>query len=573
MFLIITCYFVINSLIFLPTYLLNFQRSTFLPLQLFSKPFRLDKFFANFIRRYNFDIFRFAGDFAFLIILTIVFKNNLPLLFSKILISAYIIFAIIHQTYYHIIKYIYNTEPLIINDIILSKLGLTIVLHGYKFRFVLSILGFIICITLIISLCNYFTFLIYNSTSNPFTYTLFLSIVLFCSIYSVRRYTKFKSVYGFLCFILPTIKFFDNVVASIAQRKKLLQLKQLPYKALNEKNTLELHCKKNIYFIVIESYGSLIFDTNKFPSFHAQVQNINQKLGQSNWFSCTAASESPIYGGTSWLSYSTLLKGIHLNNESTYSFLFSDNKHLDYQPFMQRLQNNGYITYWLSSIGGYKKMKIPWEKTLKFLGLNQVIKNDELTYTGKHFGFGPSPPDQYSLYKAHKIIKEKQGNNPFAMFWITLNSHYPWDSPESIVKNWRSLNSKKDKYWIDNELDITTKYEKAITYQIEFLSDFILNEGTKDDIFILVGDHQPFHITELDNANTPIHIIAKDRLFIEAFKDFNFTKGLLLKSGNQVYLKHAGIQSMLIKVLNKIYGNKASTTYYKNGINEFSNKH
>lgn len=558
----------INTLIFIPAYLLNFKKSTFLPVQLFDKTFTLKTFLANFIRRYNFDIFRFASDFALLTLMLIIWHKILPIALASILVYIYTIFAIIHQTYYHSIKYIYNTEPLIINDVILIKRGLNIAFHGFKFWLVFAFIALFVFGFLLKILCNLFVLSIYEKSTLPYLFIAILCFISFCGLYSIKRYTKFKSVYGFLCFIMPTVKFYENVKASIHQKQKLTQLKQVNYKQLNQTNVLQLNIKKNIFFIAVESYGNLIYDKTKFPTFNKLMKTLDNQLNQSGWKVATTSSESPISGGASWLSYSTMLKGMPINSESIYSYLFSDEQHLAYQPFMQHLQNNAYHTYWLSSIGGFKKMRIPWDRTLRFLGLQHVIKYADLNYTGKHFGFGPSPPDQYSLHKAYALIKEKIAHQPFALFWLTLNSHYPWDSPIQLVDDWQSLNNKKDKYWIDNELDIQKKYEMAMVYQLKVLVNFILKEGTENDIFILVGDHQPFHIAEIDNLNTPLHIIAKDKQFINKFDSEGFKLGLSLLPNQKASLKHAGIQSLLINVLNKHYGNSTSSTYYKNGIND-----
>lgn len=562
-------FLLLNALIFLPAYLLNWKKSTFLPLQLFEKPISIKTFLANFIRRYNFDIFRFAGDFAFITLIILGFKNIIPIAFTNFFIFFYLVFAIIHQTYYHSIKYIYNTEPLLINDIILIKRGLGIAFHGFKIWLIVTIVVFVIIIFQIKLCIDSFVSSIYANQTTPYITVIFLSFVIFCAIYSIKRYSNFKSVYGFLCFIIPTVKLLENIKASVKQRQKLKQLRQLEYAKLNQTNTLQLNIKKNIFLIAVESYGSLVYDNSKFQTFNKLIKNLDQKLNKSGWKVSTNFSESPISGGTSWLSYSTLLKGMHIDSESIYSYLFSDNQHLKYEPFLKRLQNNNYRTYLLSSIGGYEKMKIPWERTLRFLGIQNAIKYKDLTYTGKHFGFGPSPPDQYSLNKAYELIKKKSGNNPFAMFWLTLNSHYPWDSPEEIIDSWKLLNEKQDKYWIDNNLVNAKKYEKAMMYQINFLIDFILKKGTENDIFVLIGDHQPFHIAELDNAKTPLHIISKDEQFVNAFEYFGFSKGLLPNNNYNVSLKHAGIQSLLIKIINETYGTETSTTYYKNGINDF----
>jgi len=103
------------------------------------------------------------------------------------------------------------------------------------------------------------------------------------------------------------------------------------------------------------------------------------------------------------------------------------------------------------------------------------------------------------------------------------------------------------------------------------LIDFILKKGTDQDIFILIGDHQPFHIGEINNTNTPLHIISKDKNFATEFEKYDFGKGMLLTNNYKNTLKHAGIQSLLIKVMNQVYGNSKPSTYYKNGIYDIGN--
>jgi len=560
-------FLLINAIIFLPAFLLNWKKSTFLPSQLFDKPLAVKTFLANCIRRYNFDIFRFAGDFALITLLLIVLQNSIPATVSKYLLLFYTFFAVIHQTYYHCIKYIYNTEPLLINDIILFKRGLSIAYHGFKLWLILGCTGIVLFIYLLNILCTVFSGKIYQATNWPLSFMGFLLIILLCSIYTVIRYTNFKSVYGFLCFIIPVYKFYENVKESLKQKTALKKFKQLPFSSLNETNKLHLNKKKNIFIIGVESYGSLIYDNSRFKTFMNFVEKIEFQLNKSGWFVASNLSKSPITGGASWLSYSTVLKGIEINSESFYSYLFKDDVHLKYEPLMKRLDKNGYETYWISSIGGYEKMKIPWKKTLEFLGLKNLISYKDLEYKGKHFGFGPSPPDQYSLNKAYEIIKAQSKNNPFAAFWLSLNSHYPWDSPETKVEDWLTLNNLKNDYGIGKDLSNTEKYEQAMRYQLDYIIDFIVSKGTEEDVFVLVGDHQPFNVCEVDNTNTPIHIISKDEFFTGYFKQFGFNKSLESNKVNGLQLSHAGIASLLIKALNFCYSNqKFDSEYYTNGI-------
>ncbi len=561
-------YLILNTIIFLPAYVINRKNTTFFPIQIVTAPVSLKSIIANVIRRYNFDMFRCCADFALLVIIIYLTKAILPKPIALIVMLSYLVFAIIHQTYYHSIKFIYNTEPLLINDWILIRRGLSIVFQAYRFYliigiFVLALLGYGLYL-----LCAAFLNTVYFQKEISIFWLVLLLVIFLLGLYSEIRYKNFKSIYGVLCFILPTYKFIQNIKNSFAERENLQAIKSINFASCNKVNSLNLNIKKNIIFIAVESYGAVFYDENRFTNTANFIHLIENQLNKKGWHMASQYSTSPIMGGASWLSYSTLLKGIHIASESMYSYLFKDDDHLAYEPLMQKLQHTGYDTWFISSIGGFEKMKIPWQKTLQFLGIEKVIKYKDLAYNGKHFGFGPSPPDQYSLNKAYQIIKEQSNNKPFAAFWLSLNSHYPWDSPEQIVADWNELNGLNEPYGISKNLLNSIKYEKAMQYQLNYLSDFILNNGTPNDIFILVGDHQPFNIGEIDNRLTPIHIICKDEHLTNNFKAFDFVQGITPKHNEEKYINHAGVQSMLIQVLNTCYGSVLEkTTYYPNGIN------
>ena len=56
----------------------------------------------------------------------------------------------------------------------------------------------------------------------------------------------------------------------------------------------------------------------------------------------------------------------------------------------------------------------------------------------------------------------------------------------------------------------------------ESLLDYIDNS-----IFILIGDHQPPQVSRrADGWATPVHVIAQDAAFVDAFAPYGFTPGL-----------------------------------------------
>ena len=65
-----------------------------------------------------------------------------------------------------------------------------------------------------------------------------------------------------------------------------------------------------------------------------------------------------------------------------------------------------------------------------------------------------------------------------------------------------------------------------MNYELDYLTQFAsgLNE---QDIFILIGDHQPPVITQPnDGSETMMHILSKNQGFIESFSEYGFSSGL-----------------------------------------------
>ena len=58
------------------------------------------------------------------------------------------------------------------------------------------------------------------------------------------------------------------------------------------------------------------------------------------------------------------------------------------------------------------------------------------------YGFGPSPPDQYSLNKAYEIIAA-HNKQPFILFSLSKNAHNPFAEPYELKSDWRQWNNEK----------------------------------------------------------------------------------------------------------------------------------
>ncbi len=223
----------------------------------------------------------------------------------------------------------------------------------------------------------------------------------------------------------------------------------------------------------------------------------------------------------------------------------------EFPSLFKFLKNNGYTRYWLSSIKPPDNFPVPWSLYEKFYGVDNWIKFQDLNFTGKLVGFGPAPPDQYSLNFALEKIKRDQ-NKPYSLFYITQNSHNPFYAPDSIAEDWKLLNTGESIQNNDiNFLDLPEKinYLKSIKYELETITQLILNKGNSNDLFVVIGDHQPPGLVDMNSKKgTPIHIISQNKKIIEAFQELGFTNGLQIKIMEET-MTHAGLYSALIRSL------------------------
>ncbi len=191
-----------------------------------------------------------------------------------------------------------------------------------------------------------------------------------------------------------------------------------------------------------------------------------------------------------------------------------------------------------------------------------------------HYGWGPSPPDQYVLNAVNEELNG-QSDQPFLLFWITQNSHYPWRKVPEVVDDWRAMNDGNAvvNVFEDDSTSLAEKqdnYLEAITYELSFLKEFILNEAGDDDIFVLMGDHQPGYIgRRSDGFGTPLHIISKDKSLVQAFAEYGFDPGLEVQDPSPT-MRHEGFYSLFMRVFLQQYGQGHSTLppYLPDGIQQ-----
>jgi hypothetical protein len=488
----------------------------------------------------------------------------------SILVFVFFITTFLFQVYTSFFLHLYNTEPLLYNDWEAIKLGFMIVFQGVNLMFILCVFIVILILYLIFNLIKT---LFKTIAITPIGWLTKGILIVFILLFGFNLKYKFVQTanHTFQSQILLLV---NNIKGSqiAAENMKLITVDKL-VNSNNYDNFSKVN-PPNIIFIAIESYGRVLNDHPDLKNyFHDSLTKKNNMLIKNGWHSASCFSESPIHGGISWVGYSTMFYGFNIQNHATFLSLLERENLKEYKSLFNLLKLNNYTNYKLSSIPQVGKLKIPWDKYTNFYDVSEWIKHDDLSYNGELYGFGPSPPDQYSLNFAMNKIKKERMSSPYSLFFITQNSHNPFVVPGSLSANWRDLNTKKQEEIVDVNFfgkPELTNYRDAINYQIDMLTDLILKTGDSNDVFILVGDHQPpFIAQKKDGKEVPLHIVSKNEKFLKGFEKYGLIKGLLVNNSSNT-IKHEGFYSMFIREVMRSYnlGNADITlpVYLPNGV-------
>ena len=557
----------LNCLLFLPKYLIEFSTSTFLPFTDFltgTFPERINSVFI----RHNYDVFRLSVDLTAIVLIFYLFRHRINIRKYAWFAGIYYVIMLLFIVYYSILDKIFLVKPVLYDDISLFKLA--VINSGGRMSFVLiaGILGLIGLTWLFVRL---FRYLLTVVSEIRFGKSSKIILAVAGLLFLVNVYRSGLTFEPHHTFQVSVAMLADNVQYSAEAYSNLhrYDLKK-PDLQMNY-DQYQLEEQPNVYFLFVESYGKILYEHPDLREpYMTMINDCHDNLAAHGFHSCSAFSTSPVVGGGSWISYSSVMFGFNIENQATYLSLMKNVESYGYDHMFNWFRKKGYRNYRLVSIPDNENLRIPWDRYSLFYGADEWIRFKDLNYYGGQNGFGPSPPDQYSISFANDYIRKKE-INPFTLFFISQNSHNPFYCPDSIVSDWRSLNNNLQKRPAESAFLKRPKsvdYSKAISYVMRTFIQFIILNGKNNDIFILIGDHQPPILTEKkDGFDTPVHIIVSDSLFCAGFSKYGFTQGMTI-SGNSRTIKHESIYSMFMHEFIRNYGSDTThlPVYLPDGI-------
>ncbi len=320
--------------------------------------------------------------------------------------------------------------------------------------------------------------------------------------------------------------------------------------------------KRNVWLLFLESYGAAAYFGEGIALQQQDLAlRLGDKLTKAGWHSASTYSRAPVMGGRSWLSFTSGLTGVSIDNQRSYNVLLDSRFRF---PHLVRFFNSqGYHTTWISTMKSNDAtiQLIPEDSLNAFWGYDTLLFYHKIPYQGYWYNALGGIPDPYAGGYYKDFIRNRQ-KEPAFVFFITTSTHGPFYTPPPILPNWQDL----DRFAPDTKLyqykligPLLDRYGQNARYALESWVEFILEEGTSDDLFILIGDHQPGALEyvlegKYDKFATPLHFISKDPNFIESFLKEGLTPGLLVHPRQAPYWDHAGLYSRLAHHLVKVYG-------------------
>ena len=505
------------------------------------------------------DLLRVSIDFVVgVLCYPVFFAQYVPPDVYGVLISLWFGFTWIYHIYYYLFSRVYHVRPTLANDWFMMKVALRIFIYEFGLKNFLIVLGALIFAMLAYSGIQW---LIQLSliVCTPIVMIIAAALII---VYAVARMTFLQVDYQQLTFQSQVVSIGKNFMRSVNVVRKISDWDLDALLKHNVPAGLKSEGLPNIHFIVVESYGRLVMDDPRFSkSYHELIARQERDLQKAGWNVCSTLTQSPVVGGGSWLSYTTMMYGLNVDGQAGFLRLFGMDGIETYDSLFNWLRRQGYHSYRLSSLGGHSKMPIPYDRYSRMYGVDRWIKYSDLDYLGPEYGFGPSPPDQYALWKASTMIEEED-ETPYAMFYITQNSHSPYDGPEEVADDWRSLRDPQRqtkpnaRIWSRPDM---SRYGKAIEYQLNFIVDFVLKRGGENDVFILIGDHQPATLgPELNSRETPMHIISRKDDYISTWIDHGLVRGMDGSRAEQP-LHQAGLLSIFRRTMLLNWGKKGGS--------------
>jgi hypothetical protein len=518
----------LNCLLFLPGFLLTSFNDVIIVNQ--GEVDNSFPFFEKLFYRFNYDFFRGGVEFTLLSIFFLYFKYKISKRKGRQVLFVTYICSAVYLFYFQVSCLVYQTTPLFFNDISVI-IDTTILFAESDFnRFMWGIASFGVLVILVFYIIRSFWSILYQVLPQRMSFVMSFIIILF-SIVNMKFGVKWTAQNTFIPVSLDLV---NNVYETLSSFKYVRSVNPGEVNAGQAKVSARFNSKKpNIHLVVIESYGEILNTNDIFRDpYNDSILSCEYLLEKNGWSAVSTLSQAPLNGMNSKVSYGSVMYGFDFQNSGIYSYFYNTRKLLNTNHWGNHLRRIGYRNYLLDAVKYPVHHNTQWNQEKSFYAFDSIISTNDFSYNGKLVSYGPAVLGQYAFGFALDKVSKNIKTPVFTFFFShMLNSSF---DEVRVFNRWADsqvffVDGKKGKRL---KVKLTKEeYLKTELYQLGFLTQNILEMGDDDDVFILIGDHQPFFYTTFeDSRRTPVHIITKNKKLLSLLKNEGFEVGLVTKN-------------------------------------------
>jgi hypothetical protein len=246
----------------------------------------------------------------------------------------------------------------------------------------------------------------------------------------------------------------------------------------------------HLVLVFLESYGALVYDRpglqERVAAAHAELARAVSESGRG---AVSALVHAPTYGGYSWLSHASLLAGIEVRDNATYTELLTETR----ETLVHRFARQGYRA--LAMMPGLRE---DWPEGA-FYGFDLIYGAAALDYRGPELGWWRIP-DQFAAARLEEGELGAQDGVSRFVFFPTISTHAPFRPTPPYEPDWgRVLGATPfDQAELaaalavrPNYKDLSSDYADAMAYAFSWLAGWLRQAEGADWVLLVIGDHQP----------------------------------------------------------------------------------
>jgi hypothetical protein len=283
----------------------------------------------------------------------------------------------------------------------------------------------------------------------------------------------------------------------------------------------------DVLLLFVESYGAVTYETPAIADGLVESRaDLQSAVTETDREVVTAYVESPTFGGSSWLAHLSLISGVEVRDQYSYTSLMASRRETMISNFARR----GYRT--LALMPG---MRQAWPEGA-FYNYDQIYGRDLLEYSGPEFGWW-SIPDQYALAKIDALERNRLTRKPLFLVFPTSTTHAPFGPVAPYQPDWSRMLASDAFGKADAEralasspdlANLRPSYTHAMAYEYATIAGYLRQHPRDGMILIAIGDHQPPAAVSGRGASwsVPVHVFGRRGLVLDRLIERGFRSGL-----------------------------------------------